>query len=118
MTRLAIFFVNHKHKSRYGTAPLPLYGCDFVSLHTNTQIRKRQLFFCAKVFHLRNSLLCICLERKPVLLVNTQIHITKWPDFYLCIFCKILSVAQINDLCGTFICVTNTLAARGLEEAF
>ncbi len=36
------------------------YGCEFVSLHTNTQIRKRQFFFRAKIFNLLcNRLLCI-----------------------------------------------------------
>ncbi len=33
-------------------------GC--VSLHTNTQIRKRWFFFRVKIFHLRHRLLCIC----------------------------------------------------------
>ncbi len=41
--------------------------------------------------------------RKPVLLVNTQINITKRPYLHLSIR-KILSVAQINVPCGTFIC--------------
>jgi hypothetical protein len=49
--------------------------------------------------------LCICFVQKPFLLVNTQIHITKRPDFYLCI-CKILFVPQIKVPRGTFICAT------------
>ncbi len=52
-------------------------GCDFVSSYTDKQIRKRGFFFCAKLFHLCNRLLCICLVQKQVLLVNTQILITK-----------------------------------------
>ncbi len=58
------------------------------------------------VFHLQHRLICICFVRKAVFLVNTQIHITKWPAFYLCI-CKFLFVAQINPPRETLICATN-----------
>jgi hypothetical protein len=36
--------------------------------YTNTQIQKRLFFFCAKVFFLRNRLLCICVAKKVICL--------------------------------------------------
>ena len=81
-------------------------GFDFC-LQTNTQINIRWFFFCAKFVTLA-TIFCVFVLSKNVLLVNTQIHITKWPDFHVCIL-KILFVAQINPPCGTFIGVTNII---------
>jgi hypothetical protein len=74
--------------------------------NTDTQIHKWPFSVSANVFSFAHRLMCICLVRKVVLLVNTQIHITKWPKFYRCI-CKFLFVAQINVPGGTSICATN-----------
>jgi len=52
-------------------------GCDFVGEYTNTQINKSLFSVSANVFSFAHRLMCICLVRKVVLLVNTQIHITK-----------------------------------------
>jgi hypothetical protein len=37
--------------------------CDFVSLHTNTQICIRQFSIMQKFFHLRNRILCVFLSK-------------------------------------------------------
>ena len=52
-------------------------GCDFVGEYTNTQINKSPFFVSANVFSFAHRLMRICFVRKVVLLVNTQIHITK-----------------------------------------
>jgi len=54
-----------------------LKGCDFVGEYTNTQINKSPFFASANVFSFAHRLMHICLVRKVVLFVNTQIHITK-----------------------------------------
>ncbi len=83
-------------------------GCDFVSSHINTQIHNRRFSILRRCFHLRNRLLCVFSVKKLALLVNTKIHITKWPGFYSSIRKK-LFVAHINVPCGTFICATNKI---------
>ncbi len=89
-------------------ASCKLLGCDFVSLHTNTQIRIRRFSNVQRFFHLCNRLLCVFSVKNMVLLVNTQIHITKWPGFYSSIHKK-LFVAQIYVPRGTFFCATNKI---------
>jgi len=82
-------------------------GCDFFSSHTNTQIYKSLFSISVNVIYLQHHLMCICFLRKVFFIVNTQIHITKRPEFYLCIW-EFLFVAQINPPRETFICVTNS----------
>ena len=82
---------------------LRLWFCWWIHKYTNKQI---SVSVSAHVFSFAHRLMCICFVRKVVLLVNTQMHITKWPEFYLCI-CKFLFVAQINVPRGTSICATN-----------
>jgi hypothetical protein len=68
---------------------------------------QKMVFNHAKVFYLCNRLLWVFFSvKKPVLLVITQIHITKQPAFYLGIRKK-LFVAQINFPRGTFILQIN-----------
>jgi hypothetical protein len=65
-----------KHPSNFPSAHgMFELGCDFVSSHTNTQIRIRRFSIVQRFFHLRNRLLCVFAVKKPVLLVNTQILI-------------------------------------------
>jgi hypothetical protein len=52
-------------------------GCDFVVEYTNKQINKSPFSVSANVFSFAHRLMCICLDRKVILLANTQIHITK-----------------------------------------
>jgi hypothetical protein len=61
-----------------------------------------ECLFCLWLFF------CVSASRKIVFLAHRQIHITKWPFFYLCIG-KILFVAQIIPPRGTFICATNKI---------
>ncbi len=59
-----------------------------------------------RFFHLCNHLLCVFSVKKLVLLVNTQIHITKWPVFFSSIRKKLfLTHRKVPH--GTFICAMN-----------
>ena len=90
--------------SSAGRFGLRLWFCWWIhKKFTNLQI---SVFHLCECFFLQHRRMCICLVRKVVLLVNTQIHITKWSEFYLYI-CKFLFVAQIKPPRETLICVIN-----------
>jgi hypothetical protein len=68
-------------------------------LVAHTQIHKyaKDSFCSVQSFFTFATVFCVFVLSKPgFLLVNTQMRITKWQDFYLCI-CKALFVTQIKD---------------------
>ncbi len=71
-------------------------GCDFVRSHTNTQIRIRR-FSIVRGFFTFATVFCVFFSvKKPILLVNAQIHITKRPAFHSSIRKKLKFIRRTN----------------------
>ncbi len=83
-------------------------GCDFyVPMHQyHTQIHKRQFFFCAKVFFLRNHLLCICVAQKSDLSGPIHGYAYKMTTF-LFVYSFFLFVARIEGQIFVYFWSTN-----------
>ncbi len=76
-------FIKEEIRPNLDFSPREL-GCDYVNLHTDTQTLKRWLH----TFSTFATVFCVFFWAKLVFVSEyTEIHITKWLDFYLCV-CK------------------------------